>query len=498
MDTTSAGSKSAAQNFLSRPQLNIIGKERLPATSGRTIKVYDPATAEVLTTTPQSAAEDVNRAVMAARKAFDSGPWSKMTPYERARLILKLADLIEKNQGELAEIETLDTGKPIMASRYVDVPLTLNQFHFFAGLATKVRGNTMTISCPYTPGQQYHSYTLREPVGVAGMITPFNFPMLLGAMKIAPALAAGCTIVLKPDERTPASSLRMAELAMEAGFPEGVFNVVTGDEEAGAALAAHEAVDKIAFTGSTEAGRSVVRAAAGNLKKVTLELGGNSPNIVFEDADVAAAVQGAGFAAYVNMGECCVAGARLFVHEKIYDQVVDGLTKYAADLKVGAGIEESTQMGPLITGEHLDKVCGYIESGRRGGAKVVTGGDRVKRPGYFVQPTVITNTTPDMKLVADEVFGPVVTVARFKDADQVIAEANNTMYGLAAGVWTRDLSKAHKTAAALKSGTVWINCYNIFDTALPFGGYKQSGWGRESSPETLELYTQIKAVCVAL
>jgi phenylacetaldehyde dehydrogenase len=356
----------------------------------------------------------------------------------------------------------------------------------------------MSLSVPYTPGQQYHAYTLREPVGVAGMITPFNFPMLLGAMKIAPALAAGCTIVLKPDERTPGSSLRMAELALEAGIPEGVFNVVTGDEEAGAALAANLAVDKIAFTGSTEAGREVLKAAAGNLKKVTLELGGNSPNIVFEDADIAAAVQGAGMAAYVNMGECCVAGARLFVHEKVYDQMVDGLSRYARELKVGPGIEESTQMGPLITAEHLEKVCGYIESGKRAGARIATGGERVKRSGFFVQPTIITETRSDMKVVTEEVFGPVVTVERFKDFDQVLAEANNTMYGLGAGVWTRDLSKAHKAAATLKSGTVWVNCYNIFDTALPFGGYKQSGWGRESCPETIDLYTQIKAVCVAL
>ncbi|HET6279655.1 MAG TPA: aldehyde dehydrogenase family protein [Polyangia bacterium] len=498
MDMSAPIPVSVAKQFLSRPQANLIGKERAPAISGRTIKVLDPATGELLMTTPDSGQEDIHRAVMAARAAFDSGPWTRMTPYERARLMLKLADLIEKHQGELAEIETLDTGKPIMASRYVDVPLTLNQFHFFAGLATKVRGNTMTLSCPYTPGQQFHSYTLREPVGVAGLITPFNFPMLLGAMKIAPALAAGCTIVLKPDERTPGSSLRMAELALEAGIPEGVFNVVTGGPDAGAALAAHDAVDKIAFTGSTEAGRSILRAAAGNLKKVSLELGGNSPNIVLDDADVAAAVQGAGFAAYVNMGECCVAGARLFVQDKVYDQVVEGLIGYANGLKIGAGIDESTQMGPLITPQHLDKVCGYIESGRQAGAKIVAGGERVQRPGYFVQPTVVTNTRDDMKIVTDEVFGPVATVSRFSDVDQVIRQANNTMYGLAAGVWTRDLSKAHRMASALQAGTVWINCYNIFDTALPFGGYKQSGWGRESCPEAIDLYTQVKAVCVAL
>jgi phenylacetaldehyde dehydrogenase len=489
---------SAARQFFARPQTNLIGKDRLPARSGKTIRVLDPATGELLTTTADSGAEDVNAAVMAARKAFDEGPWRRMVPYERVRLILKFADLLEKHQGELAEIETLDTGKPIMGSRYVDVPLVLNQFHFFAGLATKVRGNTMTLSCPYTPGQQYHSYTLREPVGVAGLITPFNFPMLLGAMKIAPALSAGCTIVLKPDERTPGSSLRMAELALEAGIPEGVFNVVTGGPQTGAALAAHEAVDKIAFTGSTEAGREVMRAAAGNLKKVTLELGGNAPNIILNDADIPAAIQGAGFAAYVNMGEVCVAGARLLVQDQVYDQVLEGLIAYANGLKIGPGMDESTQMGPLITPEHLDRVCSYIESGRQAGAKIVAGGDRVKRQGFFVQPTVVTNTTPDMKIVRDEVFGPVVTVARFSDVDQAVREANNTTYGLAAGLWTRDVSKAHRIAAALASGTVWINCYNIFDTALPFGGYKQSGWGRESCPEAMDLYTQVKAVCLAL
>jgi phenylacetaldehyde dehydrogenase len=484
--------------FFATAKRNLIGKEWLPAASGREQKVLDPSTGAVLMTTPLSAAEDVDRAVAAARRAFDHGTWPRLTPYERSRIILKLADLVEANLEELAQIEAIDAGKPIMQARYVDAPLALHQLHFYAGLVTKQGGRTITPSCPYMPGTTFHAYTTREPVGVVGLITPFNFPLLLGTMKVAPALAAGCTMVLKPDERAPGSLLRLAELALAAGVPEGVINVVTGAAEAGAALAAHPQVDKIAFTGSSEAGRSVLQAAAGNLKKVSLELGGNSPNIVFRDADLQRAIAGAGAAAFTNAGECCVAGARLYVEDAVYDQVVEGLISHARGLKVGPAMDDSTQLGPLITGEQVARVVGYFEGARAEGARFRHGGKKVAREGYFLEPTVVTDAPPGSKFMTEEVFGPVAKVVRFSSVAEVITQANDSPFGLAAALWTQDVSKAHRVAAALKAGTVWVNCYNVFDTALPFGGYKQSGWARESCPEALDLYTETKTVCLAL
>jgi phenylacetaldehyde dehydrogenase len=484
--------------FFGTAKRNLIGKRWLPARSGREVIVDDPSTGETLMTTPDSGGEDVHQAVLAARAAFDDGPWSRLSPYERGRVILRLADLVEANREQLARIEAIDSGKPLSQARHVDVPLTVHQFHFYAGLCTKLGGRTITPSCPYTPDTRYHAYTLREPVGVVGGITPFNFPLLVGAMKIAPALAAGCTIILKPDERAPGSTLRLAELALEAGVPEGVFNVITGGPETGAILAAHPQVDKIAFTGSCDAGRAVLRASAGNIKKVSLELGGNSPNIVFADADLDKAIAGAGAGAYSNSGECCVAGARVYVEAAVYDRVVEGLVKYARGLKLGPAGEAETQLGPIISEGQLERVLDYLEAAEAEGGRTLCGGKRVARAGYFLEPTVVADARADGSFMAEEVFGPVAKVVIFNDFSEVVALANDSPFGLAAGVWTRDVSKAHRAAAALRAGTVWVNCYNVFDTALPFGGYRQSGWGRESCPEALDLYTEVKTVCLAL
>jgi phenylacetaldehyde dehydrogenase len=367
-----------------------------------------------------------------------------------------------------------------------------------AGWATKIEGNTINISVPYMPGANFHAYTLREPVGVCGQIIPWNFPLLMAAWKLGPALATGNCVILKPAEQTPLSALRLAGLMAEAGLPEGVVNVVTGfGETAGAALAAHSDVDKIAFTGSTEVGKLIVQAAAGNLKKVSLELGGKSPNIVFEDAEDGA-VEGAANAIFFNHGQCCVAGSRLFVQQSRFDEVVDGVAEIAKSIKLGSGMESGTQMGPLVSDEQLQRVTGYLESGKADGATAVTGGGRFGDRGYFVEPTVITNATPDMKIVREEIFGPVVVASPFSDLDEIAAQANDTDYGLGAGIWTRDISKAHALAKKIRAGTVWINCYNVFDASLPFGGYKQSGWGREMGHEVLEAYTEVKAVTTQL
>jgi phenylacetaldehyde dehydrogenase len=443
--------------------------------------------------------EDIDRAVKAARAAFDSGPWSRMTASERGRAIWKLADLIEQHLQEFAELETLDNGKPLKVARAADVPLAVDLFRYMAGWATKIEGNTIPISVPYTPGAKYHAYTLREPVGVVGQIIPWNFPLLMAAWKLGPALATGCTVVIKPAEQTPLSCLRLGELVQEAGIPDGVVNIVPGyGETAGAALAAHPDVDKIAFTGSTEVGKLILQAAAGNLKKVSLELGGKSPNVVFGDVDIDSAVAGSASAIFFNHGQCCCAGSRLYVEHDVFDKVVEGVSKRAEKIRVGPGMSSTTDMGPLVSEEQLNRVCGYLESGVSEGAKAVVGGARHGDKGYFVKPTVLVNTNENMKVVQEEIFGPVVTAIPFKDTDELVTRANNSVYGLAAGIWTRDIQKAHRIASQLRAGTVWINCYNIFDAALPFGGYKQSGWGREMGHDVLELYTEVKAVCAAL
>ena len=383
-------------------------------------------------------------------------------------------------------------------ARAADVTLSADMFHYMAGWATKIEGDTISISVPYMPGANFHSYTLREPVGVVGQIIPWNFPLLMAAWKLAPALACGNTVVLKPAEQTPLTALRLAELIAEAGIPDGVVNVVTGfGETAGAALAAHNDVDKVAFTGSTEVGKLIARAATGNLKKVSLELGGKSPNVVFDDADPSA-IEGAANAIFFNHGQCCVAGSRLYVQQGRFDEVVDGVAEIAKSIKLGPGMEQGTQMGPMVSDEQMRRVTGLVDSGIAEGATALSGGGRHGTRGYFVEPTVLTNTRPDMTVVREEIFGPVVVAAPFSDLDEVAAVANDTPYGLGAGIWTKDISKAHALAKKIRAGSIYINCYNVFDAALPFGGYKQSGWGREMGHEVLEAYTEVKAVTTLL
>ena len=490
--------ESSVEAFIGTPRQMFVNGQWVDAASGKTFETPNPATGETLARVAEGDAEDVNRAVRAARAAFDSGPWSRMTPSERGRIIWRIGDLILENVDELAQLESLDNGKPFLVAQAADVPLAADLFHYMAGWATKIEGNTINISVPYMPGANFHSYTLREPIGVVGQIIPWNFPLLMAAWKLGPALTTGCTVVLKPAEQTPLTALRLAELIAEAGVPDGVVNVVPGfGETAGAALAAHDDVDKVAFTGSTEVGKLIVQAAAGNLKKLTLELGGKSPNIVFDDAEDNA-VEGAANAIFFNHGQCCVAGSRLFIHESRYDEVVDGVAEIAKSIRLGSGLDPTTQMGPLVSDEQFQRVTGFLESGREEGATALAGGGRYGDRGYFVEPTVLTNTRPDMKVVREEIFGPVVVAEKFTSLDEIAAQANDTSYGLGAGIWTRDISKAHALAKKLRAGTVWINCYNVFDASLPFGGYKQSGWGREMGHEVLNNYTEVKAVTTLL
>jgi phenylacetaldehyde dehydrogenase len=488
----------SVEEFTATPRQLFINGQWTEAASGKTFATPNPATGQTLANIAEGDAEDINRAVAAARAAFDDGPWGRLTPSERGRIIWRIGDLILEHAEELAQLESLDNGKPYAVALGADVPLAADLFHYMAGWATKIEGNTINISVPYMPGANFHSYTLREPVGVVGQIIPWNFPLLMAAWKLGPALTTGNTVILKPAEQTPLSALFLARLIAEAGVPDGVVNVVTGfGETAGAALAAHPQVDKVAFTGSTEVGRLIVQAAAGNLKKVSLELGGKSPNIVFDDASPDA-VAGAANAIFFNHGQCCVAGSRLFVQERRFDEVVAGVAEIAKSIHLGPGMEAGTQMGPLVSDEQLRRVTGYLESGLAEGATTVTGGGRHGDTGYFVEPTVITNTRPDMKIVREEIFGPVVVAAPFESIDDIAAAANDSEYGLGAGIWTKDISKAHALAKKLRAGTVWINCYNVFDASLPFGGYKQSGWGREMGHEVLEAYTEVKAVTTQL
>jgi phenylacetaldehyde dehydrogenase len=483
--------------YVAKTRPMLINGKWVGAASGKTFPTYNPATGEVLAQVAEGDKEDINRAVSAARAAFQKGsPWKKLTPSERGRLMWKLAELLEKRSEEFAQLESLDQGKPVTIARVADVPVSVDQLRYYAGWATKIEGHTIPISAH---GGQFLAYTLREPIGVVGQIIPWNFPLIMATLKLGPALATGCTVVLKPAEQTPLTALLLGELIQEAGFPDGVVNIVTGyGETAGAALAAHSDVDKIAFTGSTEVGKLIVHAATGNLKKVSLELGGKSPNIVFEDAEIDSAIPGAANAIFFNQGQVCCAGSRLYVEDKQFDKVVDGVSQLASNIRIGPGMDATTQMGPLVSEEQLNRVCSYLESGFSEGAMATVGGRREGDKGYFVKPTVLVNTNEKMKVVREEIFGPVVTVMPFSDIDDLVAKANNTQYGLAAAVWTRDIQKAHRIASELRAGTVWINCYGVLDSAMPFGGYKQSGWGREMGHQMLDLYTEVKSVCTPI
>ena len=480
--------------FLGQPKKMLINGKWVEAASGKTFPTYNPATGEVLAQVPLAGEQDVARAVQAARSAFEDGPWSKMSGAQRGKLLWKVADLIDQHAEELAELDVLDNGKPYRVARRGDLPAASEHFRYYAGWASKIEGTTIPVSIP-----NQFVYTLREPMGVVGLIIPWNFPLLMCAWKLAPALACGNTAILKPAEETPLSALRLGQILLEADLPEGVANIVTGPGiPTGAAITASMGIDKVAFTGSTEVGRKVMQAAAGsNLKRVSLELGGKSPLVIFADADISKAVKGATWAGFSTAGQECVAGSRLFVERPVYNEVLQGLAGGTQRLRVDQGFAEKVHIGPIISQQQLDRVVSYIQSGVESGAEVVMGGERLggeRAQGYFMAPTIFAHQDDELKIVKEEIFGPVVAATPFDSWEELVKRANNTSYGLAAGVWTSDVSKAHRFAAAVKAGTIWINGYGLFDAAAPFGGYKQSGFGREMGRDAIELYTQVKTV----
>jgi aldehyde dehydrogenase (NAD+) len=485
--------KKSATPKIRQTKLLIDGKW-VNAASGKTFETINPATGEVIAHVAEADKADVDKAVDAARSAFEGGAWAQTPASERGRLLNRLADLVEENKEELAALETFNNGKPISDSLNADLPLTIACYRYYAGWADKIHGKTIPVNGPY------FCYTRHEPVGVVGQIIPWNFPLLMQAWKLGPALACGCTVVMKPAEQTPLSALRVGELILDAGFPPGVVNLVPGyGPTAGQAIARHPGIDKVAFTGSTEVGHLIMEAAAQtNLKRVTLELGGKSPNIVFADTDLDAAVQGSHFGLFFNQGQCCCAGSRLFVEQSIHDKFVEKILALTKHRKVGDPFDPATEQGPQVSDEQFQKVMSYIDSGKRDGAQMLCGGKRVGDRGYFIAPTVFDDVKDDMKIAREEIFGPVMSVIPFKNIDEVVRRANNTTYGLAAAVWTRDISKAHAIANRLRAGTVWVNCYDVFDAAAPFGGFKMSGIGRELGEYGLQNYTEVKTVTVKI
>src|SRR5579885_1080580 len=496
MESASRGMvSSAALDFLkASPKKLLIGGKWLAAKSGKTFETLNPATEEVLALVAEGDKADVDEAVKAARKALEEGKWSTMGPHQRARYLFKVADLIEQHADELAELETLDNGKAKTQAGAIDVAGAAETVRYYAGWCSKIYGETN----PSDPSM--FNYTLREPVGVCGQIIPWNFPLLMASWKLGPALACGNTVILKPAEQTPLSALRLGELILEAGLPEGVVNIITGfGPGAGSSISEHPDIDKVAFTGSAEVGKIILKASAGNLKRVSLELGGKSPNIIFPDADMEQAVPGSMMGVFFNSGQVCCAGSRVFVQESMYDQFTDSLAQMAQSLTLGNPLETGTRMGPLVSKEQHERVLGYLEIGNKEGAKAKVGGEAGNQErGYFVKPTVFTDVKNSMKIAREEIFGPVAAAIPFKDENDAVFQGNDTTYGLAAAVWTRDISRAHKIARALKAGTVWINCYGMIDPMSPFGGYKQSGFGRELGKYSLDLYTQIKSVYTKL
>lgn len=489
------GQRAAA--FLAREHRLLIDGKWVPARSGKVFDTYDPGTGRVIARVAEGDAADIDLAVKAARQAFESGPWSRIPASDRGRMIWKLADLLEQNAEEFAELEALNNGKPLASALHGDVPLSADMFRYMAGWSTKITGETFAVS---TPGN-FHAFTVREPVGVVGQIIPWNAPLLMAAWKLGPALATGCTIVLKPAEQTPITALRLGELIQEAGIPDGVVNIVSGfGPTAGAAIAAHPDIDKVAFTGSSEIGRIIINAATGNLKKVSLELGGKSPVIVFPDADLSVAVPGAAQAIFANSGQVCTAGSRLFAHQKVFDRMVEGIAQEAGKIRVGHGLAEGTQMGPVISQVQLDRISDYIDQGKAAGASVASGGKRIGSEGYFMAPTILTDTKPDMSVMQEEIFGPVLCAVSFDDddLDRIAKQANDSIYGLAGSIWTKDISIAHKMMRRIRAGRIGINVHGSVDAALPTGGFKQSGWGRERGHEGLNLYTEVKSVIMSI
>jgi aldehyde dehydrogenase (NAD+) len=477
-----------------KPGKLFINGEFVDAQSGETFETLNPATGEVLTRVAAADRADVDKAVAAARRAFESGPYPKMSARERGQMLSRLAELVLEHADELARLESLDNGKPITETRYVDIPASAATLEYYAGWADKVEGTVIPVNGPFL------NYTRREPVGVVGQIIPWNFPLLMFAWKIAPAIACGNTVVIKPAEQTPLSACKFGELCQEAGVPAGVINIIHGfGETAGAAMTSHPDIDKIAFTGEWRTGQIIMKACAGNLKRLSLELGGKSPNIVFDDADIPAAIKGAMAGIFFNQGEVCCAGSRLFVQNGVHKEFIQEFAHVAESIKVGDPLDPATQQGAQVSEEQMNKILQYIQIGcEEDRATLVTGGKRVGDRGYFVRPTIFDGVTNTMRIAQEEIFGPVVAAIDFNDIDEVVAEGNRTMYGLAAAVWTKDIKKAHRVAHGLRAGTVWVNCYNVFDAASPFGGFKFSGFGRENGKQALDLYTETKSVWVSL